>query len=196
MNMRINAALLAAGAALASGLLVIPAFAAVTPYSWIRAGEAGSSPFLDSSGNNPSHPFNAAFSSGPPPAAGGNPAVVLRPTGVGGPLGPSGIYSTASTEWGYYDFGNSGMWIQGQGGNGSQPGCNDSLWCWGADGNWVMEAWVLPIGDGASGGGTGAQIVSTGSGQFGGQPGGAAFRCQFNAGDGSITIRADAISPQ
>src|SRR3954454_23940257 len=85
---------------------VLPALASVTPYSWIRAGEAGNSPFLDSSGLG--HPFNAAFSSGPPPAAGGNPAVVFSSSiTAGGPLGPAAITSTRSTRWGFYNFGNS-----------------------------------------------------------------------------------------
>ena len=45
------------------------ASAAVTPYSWIRGGEFGV--MTDSSGPNPSHPFNAAFSSGCEAGAGG-----------------------------------------------------------------------------------------------------------------------------
>jgi hypothetical protein len=178
-----------------SALLVLPALATVTPYSWIRSGESGSV-FTDSSGAG--HPFNAAFSSGPPPAAGGNPAIVFSSSvTAGGPLGPAAVTSTVSTRWGFYNFGNSGMWVQGQGGNGSVPGCD--LFCLPPT-NWVMECWVLPVHDGHSGGGfaddgTGAQFMSTGSGQFGGQPGGVAFRTRYDAASDTVAISCWSIGP-
>ena len=83
------------GVAMGLCILTNAAMGAVTPYSWIRAGETGNV-FLDSSGNNKN--FNAAFSSGCVPGAGGggNPAAVIVPTGVGGPLGTVGAVSTSA----------------------------------------------------------------------------------------------------
>ena len=187
--MRINAVSLSVGIALSSWGLAGSALAAVTPYSWIRSGEAGN-PFLDSSGNNKN--FNAAFSSGCVPGAGGpgNPAAVIVPTGAGGPLGGTGAISTSSTRWGSFGCANSGMWIQGP--NNTLP--SPELWSLPAV-NWVMEAWVLPVNDGASGSHTASQFLSTGSEHFGGTPGGAAFRAQYNFDNNTITIRADAIGP-
>ena len=66
--MKINAANFSIGMAVGFYALGNSAMAAVTPYSWIRAGETGN-PFLDSSGNNKN--FNAAFSSGCAGGAGG-----------------------------------------------------------------------------------------------------------------------------
>lgn len=163
--------------ALPAALLALAAFtglssAAVTPYCWIRGGEAGL--MTDSSGLN--HNFNAAYSSLGP----GNSASVLVPNGVGGPLGQTNSISTTSIRWGSFGVGNSGMWIQGPGGNGTVPG--PELWGLPAT-NWVMEAWVLPVGTGASGGGGSSQLISTGSGQFGGVAGGAAFKLSYNFDD-------------
>lgn len=187
--MKSNAGVVSAGAALAVCLMAGPTFAAVTPYSWIRAGEANNV-FLDSSGNAKN--FNAAFSSGCVPGAGGggNPAAVIVPIGAGGPLGPAGVISTSATRWGSFGCANSGMWIQGP--NNTVPG--PDLWSL-PETNWVMEAWVLPVNDGASGGHTASQFLSTGSPHFGGRPGGAAFRTQYNFGDNTITISAHAIGP-
>ncbi|HEX2749779.1 MAG TPA: LamG-like jellyroll fold domain-containing protein [Verrucomicrobiales bacterium] len=150
--------------------------ATVTPYCWIRGGEAGL--MTDSSGLN--HNFNAAFSS----LGGGNPAAIVVPNGAGGPLGPTTAVSTASIRWGSFGVPNAGMWIQGP--NNSVP--TPDLWSLPAT-NWAMEAWVLPVGTGASGGGASSQIVSTGSGQFGGMAGGAAFKLNNNF-DGTYTITA------
>lgn len=189
--MKSSKIILSAGAALASCLFGSSAHAAVTPYSWIRAGELGNV-FLDSSGTG--HPFNAAFSSGCNPAdagGGGNPAAVIVQTGVGGPLGgPGGPISTSSTRWGSFRCGNSGMWIQGP--NNSLP--TPAQWSLPAT-DWVMEAWVLPQGTGASGGRASSQFLSTGSPHFGGVPGGARFVTQYNPGDQTISIKAMRIGP-
>lgn len=144
--------------------------ATVTPYCWIRAGESGL--MADASGLN--HNFNAAFSS----LGGGNPAAIVVPNGVGGPLGKTSAISSASTRWGSFGVANAGMWIQGP--NNSVPA--PELWGLPPT-NWCMEAWVLPVGTGASGGGSGSQLVSTGSGQFGGAAGGAAFKLSYNFDD-------------
>ncbi len=187
--MRSSGAILSAGVALTSCLMIDSAFAAVTPYSWIRAGEANNV-FLDSSGNGKN--FNAAFSSGCVPGAGGggNPAAVIVPIGAGGPLGPAGAISTSATRWGSFGCANSGMWIQGP--NNTVP--TPDLWSLPST-NWVMEAWVLPVNDGGSGGRTDSQFVSTGSPHFGGRPGGAALRTTYNPGDNTITISAHGIGP-
>lgn len=178
---------LSAAAALASCLIANSVMGAVTPYSWIRCGESGL--MGDSSGNNKN--FNAAFSSGCDGGAGGGgqTAALVLQTGAGGPLGgPGGVVSAVSTRWGFYNCGNSGMWIQGPNNTVPAPG----LWSLPAV-NWVMEAWVHPVGTGAVRGGAGAQFLSTGSGQFGGTQGGAAFRTEYNFGDNTIAIRADSI---
>src|SRR5688572_7043516 len=187
--MRNSGAILSAGVALTSCLMINSAFAAVTPYSWIRAGELNNV-FLDSSGNAKN--FNAGFSSGCVPGAGGggNPAAVIVPIGAGGPLGPAGVTSTSATRWGSFNCANSGMWIQGPNNTVPLP----ELWSLPAT-NWVMEAWVLPVNDGASGGHTASQFVSTGSPHFGGRPGGAALRTTYNPGDNTITISAHSIGP-
>jgi hypothetical protein len=187
--MRNSGAILSAGVALTSCLMIHSAFAAVTPYSWIRAGELNNV-FLDSSGNAKN--FNAGFSSGCVPGAGGggNPAAVIVPIGAGGPLGPAGVISTSATRWGSFGCANSGMWIQGP--NNTVP--TPDLWSLPAT-NWVMEAWVLPVNDGASGGHTASQFLSTGSPHFGGRPGGAALRTTYNPGDNTITISAHGIGP-
>jgi hypothetical protein len=131
----------------------------------------------DSTGKN--HPFNAAFSS----IGGGNPAVTLSQNAAGGPLGKTAAISTVSTHWGYLNLGNSGMWVQGA--NNTPPPPEQ----WGLPAvNWVVEAWVLPEEDGASGGSTTSQFLSTGSGQFGGKPGGIAFRTQYNFDDDTVSI--------
>src|SRR5688572_9331107 len=104
--MKIRTSLAATGLIASLAGLSLQTFAAVTPYSWIRSGEAGNV-FADSSPAN--HPFNAAFSS----IGGGNPAAVIVPDSVGGPLGNTGATSTSSTRWGFYNVANSGMWIQG-----------------------------------------------------------------------------------
>lgn len=176
-----------AGLTAASLFAVLPAHGAITPYSWLRCGEAG--PMSDSSGNNKN--FNAAFSSGCDGGVGGGgqAASLVLPTGAGGPLGgPAGVVSAVSTRWGAFNCGNSGMWIQGPGNSVPSP---DQ---WGLPPvNWVMEAWVHPMGTGAARGGNNAQFVSTGSGQFGGTAGGAAFRTEYNAGDNTITIKAESL---
>ena len=115
---------------------------------------------------------------------------MIVPTGVGGPLGTVGALSTSATRWGFFGCANSGMWIQGPNNTVPLP----ELWSLPAV-NWVMETWVLPVNDGASGSHTASQFLSTGSGHFGGRPGGAAFRTQYNPGNNTIIIRADAIGP-
>jgi hypothetical protein len=189
INMKSSGAAVSAGAALTLCLMAHSAVGAVTPYSWIRAGEANNV-FLDSSGNGKN--FNAGFSSGCVAGAGGggNPAAVIVPIGAGGPLGPSGAISTSATRWGSFGCANSGMWLQGP--NNTVP--TPDLWSLPAT-NWVMEAWVLPVNDGASGFHTASQFLSTGSPHFGGRPGGAAFRTQYNPGDNTITISAHSIGP-
>jgi len=175
---------LSTGVALAASLWATSAFAAVSPYSWIRGGESGI--MADSSGKN--HPFNAAFSSGAPPAGGGLTAAITTPVAVGGPLSGTGAISTVSTRWGSYPgVGNSGMWIQGPNNTVPPP----AQWSLPAV-NWIMECWVLPVGTGGILDRSTSQFMSTGSGQFGGTPGGAAFRTADN-GDGTISITANSL---
>jgi len=174
----------AAVAAIATCLLPVWATAAVTPYSWIRGGEIGIT--ADSSGLN--HPFNASFSSGCDAGAGGGGlnAAVTSINAVGGPLGPGGAISTVATRWGSFNCGTSGTWIQGP--NNTLP--TPEMWQLPAT-NWVMECWVLPVDTGASRGGTNAQFMSTGTGHFGGIPGGAAFRTTFEPlveGEDSVVV--------
>ena len=177
------------GAALVVALLPSWAAAAVTPYSWIRGGESGIQ--ADSSGTN--HPFNAAFSAGCDGGAGGGglTAAVTTTNAVGGPLGTTAQISTVATRWGSFNCANSGMWIQGA--NNTVPTPEQ----WGLPAtNWVMECWVLPVDTGAVRGRTDAQFMSTGSGHFGGRPGGAAFRTRYTTddqGEGAVEIRCDAI---
>ena len=62
--------------------------------------------------------------------------------------------------------------------------------------NWVMECWVLPVGTGAPQSRTDSQFMSTGTGHFGGTPGGAAFRSHFTTdgnGNDAIELRAESI---
>lgn len=172
-------------------LLLSPlAYAAVTPYSWIRGGEFGT--MADSSGTN--HPFNAAFSAGGTQSGGGLTATIPTGDTAGGPLGITGAISTVATIWGGLNTGNSGMWIQGPN-NSAPPAETWSL----PPTNWVMECWMLPIDTGAVQNRTDSQFMSTGSAQFGGIPGGAAFRLTLTqdevTGDPAIKVRADAIAP-
>lgn len=154
-------------------------FGAVTPYSWLRLGEGGSW-FADSSGQN--HAFNAAFSTG----NGGDLGAVIVPTAVGGPLGgPTGPTSALSTRFGYYQRPNSGMWVQGP--NNSVPPA--SQWQLPAT-NWVVEAWVLPVEGRQT-----SEILNTGTGQFGGTPGGIAFRTRIDPDTGDTKVRLDSIGP-
>jgi Concanavalin A-like lectin/glucanases superfamily len=148
----------------------------------------------DSSGANPSHPFNAAFSSGCEGGAGGSgqTAAVTSPIAVGGPLGTTGASSTVATRWGSFNCGNSGMWIQGP--NNSVP--TPPLWGDLPATDWVMECWVLPVGTGAPQNRTESQFMSTGTGHFGGTPGGAAFKSRFTTdgnGNDAIELRAESI---
>ena len=126
---------------------------------------------------------------------GGSGLTATAPTGdtAGGPLGTTGAVSTVATIWGSFNTGNSGMWVQGaSGGVPTAP-------AWGLPAtNWSMECWMLPIGTGAARDGGGAQFMSTGSAQFGGTPGGAAFRLVRSFDENSeqiITVRADSIAP-
>lgn len=171
-------------------LLLAPlASAAVTPYSWIRAGEI--SIFADSSGTN--HPFNAAYSGGSPQAGGGSTATILTADTAGGPLGTTGATSTVASIWGGYNNSNNGMWVQGP--NNTVP--SGALWSLPAT-NWVMECWMLPIGTGSVRDRGASQFMSTGSSQFGGVPGGAAMRLSSSSnelGETVITVRADSIAP-
>lgn len=184
--MKTKAVNLSTGVALASWLLAGSAPAAVTPYSWIRGGEIGIT--ADSSGLN--HPFNAAFSSGCVPGAGGGglTAALVSGLSAGGPLGTTGATSTFSTRWGFFDCPNAGMWVQGPNNTVPPP----SQWSL-PEVNWVVEAWVLPVGTGAPRSRTTSQFLSTGSGQFGGTPGGVAFRTTYNAEDDTVVIRLDSL---
>ena len=180
---------LSARTALAACLLHSGIQAAVTPYSWLRGGESGVQ--ADSSGLN--HPFNAAFSSGCDGGAGGGglTAAITTTNAVGGALGTTGAISTVSTRWGSFNCSNSGTWVQGPNNTVPPP----EQWSLPAT-NWVMECWVLPVETGAVRNRTDAQFMSTGSGQFGGAPGGAAFRTRFvtdDQGNGAVEIRCDAI---
>src|SRR3954466_12207110 len=151
---------------------------AVTPYSWIRLGEGGSL-FADSSAAN--HPFNAGFSTG----NGGDPGAVILPTAVGGPLGNTAAISSLSARFGYYNRPNGGMWIQGP--NNSPP--TAAQWSPPAT-NWVAEAWVMPV-DGRTSG----EIFNTGTGQFGGTPGGVAFRSRLDSESGEWKVSLYSVGP-
>ena len=179
---------LSTGVVLLTCLMAGSAPAALNTYSWIRAGEAGL--MTDSSGSN--HPFNAAFSSGCQGGAGGGglTAAVISAIAAGGPLGSASATSTFSTRWGSFGCGNSGMWIQGP--NNTVP--PETQWSLPAT-NWVMECWVLPVGTGGSANHQTSQFMSTGSGQFGGTPRGAAFRTTYNADTDTVSISAHAIGP-
>lgn len=131
------------------------ATAAVTPYSWIRGGEANS-PYTDSSGNN--RTFNFAFSTGTT----GTLDYALVPFPVGGPLGgASGPTSTVSTLLGVNGRASSAMW--------------QDPWTFPAT-NYVLETWVLPLGTGGTGSNVNSQFASTGD-NAGGT--GIAFRTKF-----------------
>ncbi len=176
------------GSALALLLMVIPAKATVTPYAWLRGGEAGTVQ-LDSTPNGRN--FQSGFSC----LGTGNPAAVRSTTTVGGPLGgPGGPISTWSIRWGFYNCGSAAMWRASSTGGVPTP----AEWSLPAT-NWVMECWVLPVDDAHSGGtptsGGDSQFMSTGSGQFGGTPGGVAFRTSYDSGNDTIIIRANAIGP-
>ncbi|MFN0125928.1 MAG: LamG-like jellyroll fold domain-containing protein [Verrucomicrobiales bacterium] len=181
--------------AAAALVCLLPAWAtaAVTPYSWLRGGESGIG--ADSSGQNPAHPFNAAFSSGCEAGAGGGglSTAITTTNAVGGPLGTTGAVSGVASRWGFFNCGNSGMWIQGPNNTVPPP----EQWSLPAT-NWVMECWMMPVDTGATRQRTDAQFMSTGSGHFGGRPGGAAFRTRFvtdDQGNGAVEVRCDAIGP-
>lgn len=143
----------------------------------------GGSVFADSSGQN--HPFNAGFSSNPGTFS-GDPGAVILPTSVGGPLNSAtGPTSTLSARFGYYNRQNGGMWIQGP--NNTVP--TPTQWQLPAQ-NWVAEAWVMP----AEGRET-SEIFNTGTGHFGGTPGGVAFRTRLNPENGEFMVRLDSIGP-
>jgi hypothetical protein len=155
-------------------------FGAVTPYSWIRLGEGGSV-FADSSGQ--SHPFNAGFSSNPG-TFGGDPGAVILSTAAGGPLGgTNGPVSTLAAHFGFYQRQNGGMWVQGP--NNTPP--TPEIWSLPAS-NWVVEAWVKP-----SEGRSTAEILNTGTAQFGATPGGIAFRTRLDDTTGEYMVRLDSI---
>ena len=174
-------------ATLLSGLLICSA--TVTPYSWYHTAEGGGTnpDRTDSSGNN--HPYNAGFSC----QGSGNEAalIMLSGFGVGGPLGKTGWTSTGCTRFGYFGCGAAGTWIQGSGST-VPTTAQFSL----PPTNWLMECWVLPVGTSSGSGGGSSQFMSTGSGQFGGRPGGVAFRTTYNGGDDTVSIGAYAIGPQ
>lgn len=155
-------------AAMVALLIAQPVTATVAPYCWIRSGEANSV-FLDSSGNN--RTFNFAFSTG----NGGNPGIVLVPIAAGGPLGgATGPVSTISALWGSTNRAAAGMW--------------QDPWTFPAT-NYVLEAWVLPVGTGGTAGNVNSQIASTGDGT------GIGFRTTYNPDDDTIQLRLDAFSP-
>ena len=186
-NIRLSLRLLPVAGVLATLLVPLGVTAAVSPYSWLRGGEFGI--LADSSGKN--HPFNAAFSAGCAEGGGGLTAATTSSTAAGGPLGATGATSQISTLWGSFGCGNSGAWVQGPGN--SVPG--PELWSLPAK-NWVMECWVLPVGTGGVVNRTTSQFMSTGSGHFGGKPGGAAFRTRVTTdenGNEAVELRADAI---
>lgn len=163
--------------------------AAVTPYSWIRLGELGI--LADSSGTN--HPFNAAFSAGGTQGGGGLTATALTGDTAGGPLGTTGTTSTVASIWGSFNTSNNGAWIQGPNNTVPPP----ATWSLPAT-NWVMECWMRPIGTGSVRDRDSCQFMSTGTGHFGGRPGGAALRLSLTTDDQGnqvISVRADAIGP-
>ncbi|MCX6922682.1 MAG: hypothetical protein NT154_05620, partial [Verrucomicrobia bacterium] len=180
-------------AALLAGVLT--SSATVTPYAWYHAGEAGIT--FDSAPGDPSnaHAINKAFGHGP---------VVyyyLAPIGAGGPLGPSGFTSTQSTIFGYGHTDANGLWISANNASGGDTVPTMAMWNFDYT-NFVMECWVLPIGNGCLngppfGGQRHSQFLCTGTGEYGGRPGGARFVIDDDgAGNpNSVQITAQAIGP-
>jgi hypothetical protein len=184
--------------ALASAALLIganPASATVTPYAWYHAGENGTT--VDSAPGDPSnaHAINKAFGHG------SSVYIYLAPRGAGGPLGPSGYISTQSTLFGNGHTDANGEWIGGTV-NGSDAVPTLAQWNFNYT-NWIMECWILPIGNGCLNGPPfgsqrHSQFLCTGSDEYGAQPGGARFVIDDDAlgNSNSIQITAQAIGPQ
>jgi hypothetical protein len=174
---------------------VLTGSATVTPYAWYHAGENGIT--LDSAPGDPSnnHAINKAFGHGP------SVFIYLAPFGAGGPLGPSGYVSTQSTFFGNGHTDANGEWISGTTSGGSDTLPSTNMWDFNYT-NFVMECWILPVGNGCLNGPPygsqrHSQFLSTGSGEYGGRPGGARFVIDddglFNPN--SILITAQAIGP-
>src|SRR5690242_19065188 len=172
-----------------------PASATVTPYAWYHAGENGTT--ADSAPGDPSnaHAINKAFGHG------SSVYIYLAPVGAGGPLGPSGYISTQSTLYGNGHTDANGQWIGGTV-NGSDAVPTLAQWNFNYT-NWIMECWILPIGNGCLngppfGGQRDSQFLSTGSGEYGQPPGGARFTIHDDSLDNpdSVQISARAIGPQ
>lgn len=107
--------------------------AEVTPFIWGRGGDDGTSIFADASGGN--RAFTQAFSSTPGSSYGGNPGALVGSFAVGGPLGRTGQSSTSAARWGAYNRHAAVTWT-----NGFDYPATD----------YVLEAWILPLGTGAA----------------------------------------------
>ena len=176
-------------------LMALSAKAAVTPYAWYHAGENGTTFDSAPGDTNNAHAINKSFGHG------SSVYIYLAPIGAGGPLGPSGYTSTQSTLFGNGHTDANGEWISGTV-NGSDTLPSLAMWNFNYT-NWIMECWLLPIGNGCLNGppfGTQmhSQFLSTGSGEYGGPPGGARFVIDDDGFQTptSIQITAQAIGPQ
>jgi|GEM_PF-645112 len=171
---RASALILATIISVVAGLL--NASATLTPYAWYQMGEADQvlpqGWLLDSTTNHILFGPDAFFDNRVSLFAN---AVVITNVAAGGPLGPNRITSTESLRTHYAPFnGNGGM---AHGGiapiralpYGLYPATADvngyvtpAGWSWQQNSNWVMEAWILPIGNGVNSGGEVGHMLSTG----------------------------------
>ncbi|HTI70428.1 MAG TPA: LamG-like jellyroll fold domain-containing protein [Candidatus Limnocylindria bacterium] len=161
MKNKLGAAILTAGAAAASCLMMGSALADVTAQGWWHYGEIADL-YGDSSGLG--HRFSQAFSC----VGSGQSGAIVSSIGVGGPLGPTGYISTSSLRWGANNCNAAGMWA---------PGFNPPAT------NYGIELWVLPTDTGVLGGNS-TWIFGTGS------SGGVSFRLTLNPDDGTSSIAA------
>src|SRR5208282_1151232 len=156
-------------AALFTGLLT--ASATVTPYAWYQLGEKDQVlPYgwqLDSTTNNLLFGPDSFFDNRVSCIAG---AQVITNVAAGGPLGPNKITSVESLRTHYAPGnGNGGISDGGVAVPGVFPLGVDAngyptpaTWSWQTNANWVMEAWILPIGNGCRSGDTEGWVLATG----------------------------------
>ena len=161
-------------ATLFSGLFT--ASAAITPYAWYQLGEKDQVlPYgwqLDSTTNNILFGPDAFFDNRVSCIAG---AQVITNVAAGGPLGPNHYTSVESLRV-HYAPGNGNGGISHAGvpialgqPYGVWPPTDDATgfitpagWSWQTNANWVMEAWILPIGNGCRSGDTEGWMLSCG----------------------------------
>ena len=161
-------------AALFAGLLT--ASAALTPYAWYQMGEKDQ--ILPYAAQLDSGPNNILF--GPDNFFDNRVSVIasaqiITNVAAGGPLGPNNITSVESLRVHYVPGnGNGGMSHGGNtpaiaAPNGTYPATADlngfltpAGWSWQQNSNWVMEVWILPIGNGSRSGDPESWMLSCG----------------------------------